>query len=59
MPYVDAVPKVIYIGMNCKEQNRNKLITIAKSLSIPVYQMSLYEFSKNTNWRRNYSKYDR
>ena len=46
MPYVDAVPKAIYIGMNCKEQNRNKLVEIAKSLSIPVYQMHLDELSE-------------
>lgn len=46
MPYVDAVPKAIYIGMNCKEQNRNKLIAIAKSLSIPIYQMRLDELSE-------------
>ena len=46
MPYVDAVPKAIYIGINCKEQNRNKLISIAKSLSIPIYQMSLDELSE-------------
>lgn len=46
MPYVDAVPKAIYIGMNCKEQNRNKLVEIARSLSIPVYQMRLDELSE-------------
>ena len=46
MPYVDAVPKAIYIGMNCKEQNRNKLVEIARSLSIPVYQMHLDELSE-------------
>ena len=46
MPYVDAVPKAIYIGMNCTEQNRKKLIAIAKNLSIPVYQMRLDELSE-------------
>lgn len=53
MPYVDAVPKAIYIGMNCKEQNRNKLIAIAKSLSIPIYQMSLDELSENYSLEEN------
>ena len=47
MPYINATPKAIYIGMNCNEQNRNKLIAIAKKLSIPVYQMSLAELSEN------------
>lgn len=46
MPYIDAVPKAIYIGMNCTEQNRSKLIEIARSLSIPVYQMQLDELSE-------------
>lgn len=47
MPYVDAVPKAIYIGMNCSDKNRNKLIEIAKSLSTPIYQMRLDELSEN------------
>ena len=46
MPYIDAVPKAIYIGMNCTERNRRKLIEIARSLSIPVYQMQLDELSE-------------
>ena len=53
MPYVDAVPKAIYIGMNCKEQNRNKLVEIARSLSIPVYQMRLDELSEKYSLREN------
>ncbi len=47
MPYIDAVPKAIYIGMNCNKQNRKKLITIAKQQSIPIYEMKLNEFSEN------------
>lgn len=47
MPYVDAIPKAIYIGMNCSQQHRDELISIAKNLSIPVYQMSLAELSEN------------
>ena len=46
MPYIDATPKAIYIGMNCTEQNRSKLIEIAKSLTIPIYQMKLDELSE-------------
>lgn len=44
MPYVDATPKVIYIGMNCAEKNRQKLIEIANHLSVPIYQMKFNEF---------------
>ena len=47
MPYIDAVPKAIYIGMNCNEKNKKELIEIAKILSIPVYQMQLEELSEN------------
>ena len=46
MPYIDAIPKAIYIGMNCREQNRSKLVEIARSLLIPVYQMQLDELSE-------------
>lgn len=47
MPYVDASPKAIYIGMNCSEPNRKKLIDIAKTLSIPIYQMRFNDLSEN------------
>lgn len=47
MPYIDAIPKAIYIGMNCSKKNRNKLIAISKELSIPIYQMKLDELSEN------------
>ena len=46
MPYIDAIPKAIYVGMKCKKQNRNKLVEIAKILSIPIYQMRLDELSE-------------
>ena len=46
MPYIDAIPKAIYIGMNCREQNRNELVEIARRLLIPVYQMQLDELSE-------------
>lgn len=45
MPFVDAIPKAIYIGMNCHDKNREKLIKIAKILSVPIYQMKFNEFS--------------
>lgn len=47
MPYIDAVPKAIYIGMNCNEQNRKELISIAKQQSVPIYEMKLNDLSEN------------
>ena len=45
MPFVDANPKAIYIGMNCGKKNHQKLIDIAKKLSVPIYQMKFDELS--------------
>lgn len=47
MPYIDATPKAIYVGMNCSDSNKEELISIAKELSIPIYQMKLDEFSED------------
>ncbi len=46
-PYIDAAPHSIYIGMNCSEENRKKLITISKELSVPIYQMNFDELSES------------
>lgn len=46
-PYIKAVPKAIYIGMKCSKKNRTALISIAKKLSIPVFQMKLVEYSES------------
>ena len=46
MPYIDAVPKAIYIGLHCKEANRKKLVEISRSFLIPVYQMRFNELSE-------------
>ena len=43
MPYINAIPKAIYIGMNCNEKNKKRLVEIARTLSIPVYQMRFEE----------------
>ena len=51
MPYIDAAPKAIYIGMNCTEDNRNKLINIAETLSIPIYQMRFNDLSESYTLR--------
>lgn len=37
--YMPANPKAIYIGANCAEDRRRKLIEIGHSLQVPVYQM--------------------
>ncbi len=46
-PYVTALPKAIYVGMNCTEENREELILIARQLAVPIYQMQLDELSEN------------
>ena len=45
-PYINANPKAIYIGMNCCKKHREKLIKIAKDLSVPIYQMRLEDLSE-------------
>lgn len=45
MPFVDAISKAVYIGMNCSKKNRQRLIKIAKKLSVPIYQMKFDELS--------------
>ena len=47
IPFVDAIPQKIYVGMNCSEANRSKLMSIAKELSVPIYQMHFCETSDN------------
>lgn len=49
MPYAPAMPKAIYIGMNCLPTYRDKLIKIAAELQIPAYQMAFDEFNTNFN----------
>lgn len=38
-PYIEAIPKKIYIGKNCSEGNKNQLICISQNFKIPAYQM--------------------
>ena len=47
MPYVNAIPKEIYIGRNCSNNNSQRLIEIARKLNINVYKMSINEFSSS------------
>lgn len=39
MPFCHAAPEAIYIGMNCSEEHRRRLVSIAQNLAIPAYQM--------------------
>lgn len=45
MPYIDAIPKEIYIGKSCSENNKKELTCIGRKLNIPVYQMEVEECS--------------
>lgn len=47
MPYLEAKPKEIYIGLNCSVPNIGKLIKIGKTLKIPVYKMFFDELSES------------
>lgn len=38
-PFIAAIPKEIYIGMKCSIKHTERLMTIGKSLNIPVYKM--------------------
>lgn len=46
MPYIDAKPKEIFIGMNCAPRHAERLIEIATSWEIPIYQMEFDECSE-------------
>lgn len=43
MPYVEATPKAIYIGMNCMPNHEERLRNIGQALQIPVYKMVFEE----------------
>jgi hypothetical protein len=49
MPYTSAVPKEIYIGMNCMQTYTDKITKIANTLHIPVYKMIFDELSSEFN----------
>lgn len=46
MPYIEAKPKEIYIGMNCLKIHETRLLEIADSWKIPVYKMIFGECSR-------------
>lgn len=43
MPFVEAMPKEIYIGMNCELNHAQRLKEIGESWNIPVYKMAFNE----------------
>ena len=47
MPFIDAKPMEIYIGMHCSDEHTNCLMQIGKSLLIPVYKMRLDQYSSD------------
>lgn len=46
-PYIEAVPKAIYIGMKCDSKNKERLIKIARQHTIPIYQMNFIETAED------------
>ncbi|MFW7418686.1 DUF2971 domain-containing protein [Vagococcus fluvialis] len=49
LPFVEAIPKEIFIGMNCSSDNKTKLISIGRKLNIPIFQMVFDELAPNFN----------
>lgn len=49
MPYADATPKAIYIGMNCLPCHEERLRSIGQTLQIPVYKMVFEECASMFN----------
>lgn len=46
MPYVEAVPKAIYVGLKCNIEKRQELINIALQKNIPIFQMKFNDVSE-------------
>ena len=43
MPFIEAKPKEIFIGMKCNPSHTKQLLEIADSWNIPVYKMEFDE----------------
>ena len=43
MPYIDAKPKEIFIGMNCSSEYSKRLTEIANALKVPIHRMAFEE----------------
>ncbi len=48
-PYIPAYPKEIYIGMKCLPTYKDRLIKIAKTLHVPIFQMTFDELGSDYN----------
>lgn len=46
MPFVDAKPKEIFVGLHCEEKHIKRLREIGEVLEIPVYKMAFDECSE-------------
>ena len=53
MPYIDAKPKEIFIGINCSPQHSKKLMEIADVLNVPIHKMVLTKMSPNLAYQSN------
>lgn len=49
MPYVSAMPKEVFIGMNCLPNYADRIIKVADELHIPVYRMMFDELGSEFN----------
>lgn len=47
MPFIEAKPKEIFIGMNCASFHAKRLLEISDSWNIPVYKMEFDDCSEN------------
>jgi len=47
IPYMNAMPKAIYIGNKCSEINKKYLVDIAYTLNVPIYFMGFDEYSSD------------
>lgn len=47
IPYMNAMPKAIYVGNKCSEINKKHLVDIAYTLNIPIYFMEFNECSSD------------
>lgn len=53
-PFIEAIPKEIFIGMKCKEEHKRRLKEIGTKFSIPVYEMRFLDYSNE--YKLTYSK---
>lgn len=49
MPYLSAMPKSVFIGMNCLSTYADRIIKIADELHIPIYRMMFDEWGSEFN----------